>query len=254
MDENKDKTVKFEPVTDESIKKEEIRRRNDDVYSEKRHSSAHEEEERGNSLLYVVIALSVVIIIVLVAGIFMLGKIDSGKLPEENITKEELLEEKEEALEEEAEEEKEETVICDIVFYGDSVIRKNSGYSILADIYENDKKTDHRKILIDQSTKIYEDGERMNAEGFIYTIESLAGEMIFVQSEIREEDGYAISLRYDLGLDEAISEEEPSEENTEEEITDEEITDENEGIITEAQESSDNNEAVSEGVEGIVVE
>ena len=249
MDENKDKTVKFEPVTEESIKKEELRRKSDDVYSEKRHSAVHEEEGRSNSLLYVAIALAVIIIIVLVAGIFVIGRINTGEIPEENITKEELQEEKEEEALETEQEEKEETIICDIVFYGDSVIEKNSGYSILADIYDDGKKTDHRKILIDQSTKIYEDGERMSAEGFIYTIESLAGEMIIVESEIRDEDGYAISLRYDLGLDEITSEEDPSEENIEEEIT-EEI----EEIPAQDQEISDNKEEDFEGVEGIVVE
>ena len=122
--------------------------------------------------------------------------------------------------------------------------------SILADIYEDGTTTDHRKIFIDQSTKIYEDGERMSAEGFIYTIESLAGEKIIVESEIRDKDGYAISLRYDLGLDEITSEEESPEENT-----NEENTEENEEQQSENQEVSDNkDEEDFEGVEGIVVE
>lgn len=252
MDENKDKTVKFDPVTEEIIRKEEVRRTNDDLYSERRNSNFSEDEsESTNKLLYVAIILAVIIVIMLVAGLFMLGRSMTRENPQEETEIEKIEEELPEKIDEEEPEEKEEEEIIiksDIVFYGDSIIKKDSGYSVLADVYdENFKKTDHRKIFIDKSTKIYEDGKRMSAEGFIYVIESLAGESIVVQSEIRDKDGYAIMLKYESGFEESIQEEEEKEES--EDILETET--EQEPQDTENPPADDE---TSEGSEGIVVE
>lgn len=252
MDENKEKTVKFDPITEETIRKAEINRRNDDIYSERRKASeVYKEKESSNGLLYVAIVLAFIIVILLFVGVFMLGRNFSRETVPEQIENEQNTldvikeEEKEEEVPEEEpviEEEKDVILKNDVVFYGDSVSKKNSGYSILADIYDEEfHKTGHRKIFIDDDTKIYENGKRMSAAGFVYTIESLAGEMIVVQSEIRDKDGYALTLKYDAVFEEeepVLEEEEileiPEEEKTEEEVLEENKPEENTNISEEA--------------------
>lgn len=209
---DKTQTFKFSPVKDE---KPQINRSENDEYSAARKNTGYErrEERSSNTLVYVAIILAVLLIAAVVAGIFILKPSDdpSQNLPEEGIT--EILPSKEE--EEEPSEKKDITVSCSMVFYSDSVIKKNGGYTVLADLYDKDfYKFDNRKLIINNDTDIREDGKRLSADALIYLVESMGGEGIVFDGEIKEEDGTVLSITFDGSFREEI--ENPPEENPDE--------------------------------------
>lgn len=213
MDEYNDKseTVEFRPIKEE---KQHINRSEEDVYSSARRNVRYDEKENGSSdrkLIYIAVILAVLLIIAIAAGVFILkaGKPaqEQNELPvEENnlIT--------ENAPEEEAPE-KEVISSYNIVFYGDSVIKKNGVYTILADLYNSSfEKEDNRKLVINGDTDIRENGKRLSAEGLVYAVERMAGEGVVFEGKIRESDNVVISISYDGSFREEIeaeTEEEP---------------------------------------------
>lgn len=203
---DKTQTFKFRPVRED---KPQVNRSEDDEYSaaRKNHENEKREEGSGNALTYVAIILAVLLIAAIIAGIFILRPKDEPeqKLPEDNIAVT-LPEE-----EEETEEKKDITVSCSMVFYSDSVIKKDGGYTILADLYDTDfYKFDNRKLIINDDTDIREDGKRLSADALIYLIESMAGEGIVFDGEIKEEDGTVLSITFDGSFREEM--EQPGEE------------------------------------------
>ena len=198
MSDNNDKTQTFEfhPVKDEKPQKN---RSENDEYSAARRNKSYEKEEasRSSALIYVAVILAVILIAAVIAGIFILRPANE---PQQNLPENDnvavLPNEKEE--EEEPTEEKNITVSCSMVFYSDSVIKKDNGYTVLADLYDKDfYKFDNRKLIINDDTDIREDGKRLSADALIYLIESMAGEGFVFDGEIREDDSVVLSIDFD---------------------------------------------------------
>lgn len=209
---DKSETFEFKPVREE---KPQINRRENDVYSSARKSVEYDKNEEGTNrtLVYVAIVLAVLLIVAIVAGIFILksGNNAENQIPEqENI----IVSEKEEE-ENLPEEEKEIIVECSMIFYADSVIKKNGEYTVLADLYDKDfYKFDNRKLIITNDTLIKEDGKRLSMDALMYLVESMAGEGIVFQGEIREEDNVVLSISFDGSFRQEMEEkpQEPEEE------------------------------------------
>lgn len=211
MDKN-DKTMEFSPLNDE--RKEKINRNYDSVYNNARKSSYENKKNYSDKssdskgLVYAVIALLVALIIAVVVGVIIIkgpGKQTPDIIDEPIIMEEEIEEEEEEEpIKEEGK--------YNIIFYGETVKKTSDGYEIAADMYdESFEKVGSRKIKITDETVIRESGKRMTAEGFVYTIESLTGEMISIEGKIREKDNFAILLSYDGSFREEMTVETPEE-------------------------------------------
>lgn len=201
---DKSETFEFKPMREE---KPQLNRRENDVYSSARRSVQHKKEDEGNNrtLVYVAIILAVLLIASLIAGIFILK---SGKNEENTPPVEENLIIGEDEEEEEPEENKEIVVECSMIFYADSVIKKNGEYTVLADLYDkNFYKFDNRKLVITKDTLIKEDGKRLSMDALIYLVESMAGEGIVFEGEIRDEDNVVLSISFDGSFREEIEEE-----------------------------------------------
>lgn len=215
MDKN-DKTMEFSPLKDE--RKEKINRDYDSVYSSARKSSYDNKKNYSDKssdskgLVYAVIALLVALIIAIVVGVIIIkgtNKENPDIIDEPIITEEEIEEEEEE------EEPVKEEGTYNIIFYGETVKKTADGYEIAADMYdESFEKVGSRKIKITQETVIRESGKRMTAEGFVYTVESLTGEMISIEGKIREKDNFAILLSYDGSFREEMNSDTPEENET----------------------------------------
>ena len=236
MKNDKSDTIKFEPV-----KREMQKRSENDRYSEKRSLPPETEEYDDNTgssdknLKLAVVGLTAIIIVVILAGIFIIGGFErrskTEDIPEE-ITDEIIIEEEEnEEITDDPEE-------FDIVFYGESIKNRDGRVEIKADLYDGDfNKVDTKKIIINSSTKIRENGKRITPEGLCYIVESFTGDMIIFKGLIRD-DGYAESLSFDGSFKEEIQEEteekqdpEKEEEPVEKEETDK--TDNSDGTVTE---------------------
>ena len=237
---DKSKTVEFRPIKE---KKQQINRKEDDVYSNARKSKVYEEtgETQNKSLIILAIVLAVLLIVAITAGVIILGRGNNNS--EENIPAEDIVELQEELPEEE--EEKELIFDCQVVFYGDSVIKKENGYTILADLYDSEfKKIDNRKLVINSETQIRENGKRLSAEGLIYAVESMAGEGIVFDGKIRENDNVVLKLSYEGSFREEAEEEPPTAEETPEEGPVEEET----PIIQEPHDNETPSEGIIDGI------
>ncbi len=236
---DKSKTVEFRPIKE---KKQQVNRKENDVYSNARKSKVYveAEETQNKSLIILAIVLAVLLIVAIIAGVIILGR--GNNSPEENIPTEDIIDVQEEI----PEEEKEVITACQIVFYGDSVIKKESGYTILADLYDSEfKKIDNRKLVISGETQIRENGKRLSAEGLIYAVESMAGEGIIFDGQIRESDNVVLKLSYEGSFREEAQEEPPAEEAPPEEEPAEGETPDEEKPSTE---EPHNDTAPSEGI------
>ena len=221
---DKTQTFKFDPISEEKPQRNRV---SDDEFSAARRGKSYEnynrKEEKGNvALIVVAIILAVLLIGVIVAGIFILKTDNEAEPPVEN----EII------LEEEKEEEPPEvlnvTTMCNIIFYPESVIAKDGGYSLLADLYDEEMyKFDNRKLIINDDTDIRQDGKRLTPRALIYIIENSGGDMPVFEGEIREEDGAIVSISFEAPQEEEIPEEEiPQEVIPEEETPSEEIPEE----------------------------
>ncbi len=220
---DKSQTMKFTPPYQE---KQHIERTEDNIYSRARKNNDYYPHRRDNSktLIYIAIILSVLLIIAVVAGIIVLN-MDRFKnnppLPSDDkiIMQNEPYEEGKDDGEDIQPQKKES--YYSVVFYSDSIIKKENGYSILADLFDEAmNKKDNRKLFINEKTDIRESGKRLSIEGLIYVIENTAGESIVFDAKIREEDNFIISISFESDfLEEAVPEEDvpENEENVENE-------------------------------------
>lgn len=243
---DKSKTVEFRPVKEN---KQQVNRKENDVYSSARKSKVYEETEetQNKSLIILAIVLAVLLIVAIIAGVIILGR--GNNVTEENIPPEDITQMQEEPASEE-EDEKEVITSCQVVFYGDSVIKKSDGYTILADLYDSDfKKIDNRKLVINGETQIRENGKRLSAEGLVYAIESMAGEGIVFDGQIRESDNVVLKLSYEGSFREEVEEEPPAEEETpENNPTEEEIPEEEKPSTQEPHNSETPSEGIVDGI------
>ena len=242
---DKSKTVEFRPVKE---KKQQVNRKENDVYSSARKSKVYEEAEetQNKSLIILAIVLAVLLIVAIIAGVIILGRGNNSS--EEKLPTEDIIDIQEEIPEEE--EEKEVITGCQVVFYGDSVIKKSDGYTILADLYDSEfKKIDNRKLVINNETQIRENGKRLSAEGLIYAVESMAGEGIVFDGQIRESDNVVLKLSYEGSFREEVEEEPPAEEETpENNPTEEEIPEEEKPSTQEPHNSETPSEGIVDGI------
>lgn len=225
---DKSETVEFNPIKDE---KKHINRSDEDIYSSARRSKDVSYEEKSESsdkkLVYIAIILTVLLAASIIAGAIILTSDNKEKnaeeLPEDNI----ITEQEPPAVQEEEEKEPEEVIKSySIVFYSDSVIKKDGEYTILADLYNsNFEKVDNRKLTINGDTDIRENGKKLSAQGLIYAVESLAGDGIVFEGKIKEPDNVAVSIYYEGSFREEVEsmeESEAEEENPPEEAPPEE--------------------------------
>lgn len=242
---DKSKTVEFRPIKE---KKQQVNRRENDVYSNARKSKVYEEAEetQNKSLIILAIVLAVLLIVAIIAGVIILGRGNNGS--EEKLPTEDIIDIEEEIPEEEKE--KEVITECQIVFYGDSVIKKENGYTILADLYDGEfKKIDNRKLVISDETQIRENGKRLSAEGLIYAVESMAGEEIVFDGKIRESDNVVLKLSYEGSFREEAEEEPPvEEENPENNPPQEELSEEEKPPAEEQHTNTTPSEGIVDGI------
>ena len=241
---DKSKTVEFRPIKEN---KEHVNRKENDVYSNARKSNVYEEmeETQNKPLIILAIVLAVLLIVAIIAGVIILGRGNNGE--EENIFPEDIIDVQEDLPEEE--EEKEVILDCQIVFYGDSVIKKDDGYTILADMYDSEfKKIDNRKLVINSETQIRENGKRLSAEGLIYAVESMAGEGIVFDGQIRESDNVVLKLSYEGSFREEAEEEPPAEETPENNPSQEDIPEEEKPSTEEPHNSETPSEGIVDGI------
>ena len=214
MNENNDKsqTLEFKPVREE---KERVDRSSEDVYSSKRRNESYKQEPKGSDkkLVIIAIVLSVLLIIAIIAGAII---ISSENKKVENDPPVAVLEE-EEIPEEEPEPEKDIILVYNIVFYGESVMEKDGQYTIFADLLNNAfEKEDNRKLIINDETDIRENGKRISKDGLVYLIESMVGEQIVFEGEIRDKDNVLLSVSFDGSFREELNQQEETEEENEE--------------------------------------
>lgn len=242
---DKSKTVEFRPVKEN---KQQVNRKENDVYSSARKSKVYEETEetQNKSLIILAIVLAVLLIVAIIAGVIILGRGNNSS--EEKLPTEDIIDIQEEIPEEE--DEKEVITSCQVVFYGDSVIKKSDGYTILADLYDSDfKKIDNRKLVINGETQIRENGKRLSAEGLVYAIESMAGEGIVFDGQIRESDNVVLKLSYEGSFREEAEEETvPEEENPEQLPPEEEPPAEEEEPSQEPHNTTTPSEGIVDGI------
>lgn len=226
MDEHNDKskTVEFKPVREEEAytEKQPVSRTESDRYSEARRTSVPsdeeydnyendgEEEQSSKKLVWIAASLAAALIVIIVAGIIIINNGGIGKKPEnstditdsldKNTVEDDNSEKNDNNVvsdKNDSAEKKEKTAKCSVVFYGDSVVNRGDYYYIKADLYDNSfKKTESRKILINSSSVIKENGKRITADALAYIVEQFSGEMIIFDGEIREDDGFAVSLSF----------------------------------------------------------
>lgn len=268
----KSKTVEFKPVRDDEpySEKQPVSRTENDRYSEARRAvSADDEyddygdesdEEKGGSkkLVGVAIALGITLVAIIVAGIIIINNGGIGNnpqnknIPEESIPQiDEEAPEKDNSADETKKEEKNKTVKCSVVFYGDSVVNRGDYYYIKADMYDSKfERTESRKILINSSSVIKENGKRITPDALAYIVEQFSGEMIIFDGEIREDDGFAVSLSFSGSFKEEMKdetentpqEEEKTDDSTEKETesTPAEKPDDGTSAPTETEDNGDN--------------
>lgn len=229
---DKDQTIEFRPVKEE---KEYVSRENGSVYNEgrKERNVRRESEKSNRPLIYLALVLAILLVIAIAVGIIILNKDNAVKNNEPLEMEPPVIE-----IEEEEEVSKEEVKInyYNVVFYGDSVIKTQDGYSVLADLYDDSfNKKDNRKLYITEETDIRENGNRLSASGLVYAIESMAGEGVVFEAKIRENDNMVVSVYYDGSFKEEMNppEEEIPQENGEEIPPVEENIDGEEPIIGE---------------------
>lgn len=242
MDENNDKskTVEFKPIREEDyIEKQPVSRTEDDRYSEARRTAAPPDEEyddydddgaeeKGGSkkLVWIAASLAAALVVIIIAGIMIINNGGIGKNPEKNnditdIADEEKSEDdnvvKKDNKADNAEV-KEKNIKCSVVFYGDSVVKRGDYYYIKADLYDSGlKKIESRKILINSSSIIKENGKSITPDALAYIVEQFSGEMIIFEGEIRDDDGFAVLLSFSGSFKEEMKDEEavPSEDENE---------------------------------------
>ncbi len=212
--EDKTQTFKFDPLKEEKPQQNRV---SDDEFSAARRGQSnenyHRKEEKGNgALIAVAIVLAVLLIGAIVAGIFILK---AEKEPQKPL--DEVIIEKEPQEEEEPPEVQNVSLSCNIVFYPESVIAKDGGYTVLADLYDDGMyKFDNKKLIINGETDIRQDGKRLTPRALVYIIENSGGDMPVFEGEIKEEDGSVISLSFEAPAEEEIPEEVPEEETPDE--------------------------------------
>lgn len=234
MEEFNDKsdTIKFTPPDE---KKEYVKRTQDSIYSAARKNNedyySEKETDTNKVLVYTAIILSILLVIVITVGIIVIKSDKSGKNSvsslEENNEITHLETQEDEELLQENENEELKTTDCSLIFH--SVMKKDDGYSVLADLYdEYMNEIDNRRLLINSETNIRESGERLSTEALIYAIENEAGDKIVFDATIREKDNVILSLSFELSPPEEVAGEEFEEtEGEEEEILPEENEAEN---------------------------
>lgn len=232
MEEFNDKsdTIKFTPPDE---KKEYVKRTQDSIYSAARKNNedyySEKETDTNKVLVYTAIILSILLVIVITVGIIVIKSDKSGKNSvsslEENNEITHLETQEDEELLQENENEELKTTDCSLIFH--SVMKKDGGYSVLADLYDESMNViDNRRLMINNETEIRESGERFSTEALIYAIENEAGDKIVFDGTIREKDNVILSLSFELNPPEEIVEE-VGEEDENEEIPQEENTTEN---------------------------
>lgn len=194
---DKSKTCEFDVIKEE---KPQVRRQENDAYSSARQNREYESGDSGNKgLVYITVILAILLVVAIVAAVFILnpGNKDNDEIPENEIINT-IEDTEDEEMQEEENTEENITVSCSMIFYSDSIIKKNGEYSILADLYDKDfYKFDNRKLFITDETDIREDGKRLSADALVYLIESMAGDGIVFDGEIREKDNTVVSIKFD---------------------------------------------------------
>ena len=227
MSENNDKsqTLEFKPVKEEKVR---VERSNDDVFSNPRKNDNYREQKRGNDkkLVITAIILALLLVVAIIAAAVIISS-DKREIEDVSpIEMEEIIPDEEEEMEENL------ILVYDIVFYGDSVIKKDGKYTVFADLYNKSfEKEDNRKLVISDETDIRENGKRITAEGLVYLIENMTGEQIVFEGEIRDKDNVLLSVSFDGSFREELNEESAEEiiEETpenESDIPEEEISEE----------------------------
>ncbi len=213
----KAQTFKFDPVKEEKIqeKPQQNRRENDEFSAARKGYGDYEQsysgkKEKGNGgLIAIACILTVILVVVIVGGIFILKNDNNPQLPAGEEVTPSLPEEE---IPEEIPEVMNASVLCNIVFYSDSIMVNDGEYTILADLYDDQMyKFESKKLIIGKETDIRQDGVRITPQAFSYIIENTGGEKIVYEGEVRERDGVVLAISF-----ESLFEEEPEEDDEEE--------------------------------------
>lgn len=241
MDEKKlndnEKTMVFNPIKEKNQKENPISEEKnvdfvEELVNEDYDEDEYEEDEissRTKIILIVATALATIIFVaVCVWGISTLfnKREEKPEIPEkENIVVEEPEKIEETPVEEPAEEE--ENILYNIAFLPGSVEQEGDSYTVRAKLYNKSMVSEgEKRIVLNDSTEIVEDGEELSLVSFISIIESIEDEEIIFKGKISEKTREVINISYRSEILEVLQESEPEpeiEENTGEEITEEDI-------------------------------
>lgn len=217
-------------------------------------------KRRQQKLVWIAASLAAALVVIIIAGIMIINNGGIGKNPEKNtditdIADEEKSEDdnvvKKDNKADNAEV-KEKNIKCNVVFYGDSVVKRGDYYYIKADLYDSGfKKIESRKILINSSSIIKENGKSITPDALAYIVEQFSGEMIIFDGEIRDDDGFAVSLSFSGSFKEEMKDEDavPSEDENENGNDDNENTSEPSGGDTGSVDVPDETNGSSENTE-----
>lgn len=246
MDEKKlndnEKTMVFNPIKEKNKKETPISEEKnvdfieelvDEDYDEDEYEDDdYEDDEISNRtkiILIVATALATIIFVaVCVWGISTLvnKRKEKPEIPEKEDIVVEEPEKIEEAPVEEPVEEKE-NIVYNIAFLPGSVEQEGDSYTIRAKLYNKSMVSEgEKRIVLNDSTEIVEDGEELSLVSFISIIESIEDEEIIFKGKISEKTREVINISYRSEILEVLQESEPEpeiEENTGEEITEEDI-------------------------------
>ena len=262
MEENRlndnDKTMVFNPVTNNTPKSEPKKEENpynsslpysknqkkydeyedydeydeEDDYEDDEYYDDEESSHRGSktntTLIILTIVLSVVFVATLIWGIFSFIK-----LKEENTKEEIVAEEKPEEIPveisvEEPQEEEEKNILYNIIFYKDSVEKEGDFYTVRVKLYNKSMVfKEEKRVIINESTEIAEDGKQLSLVSFISVIEGLAQENVVFKGKINEKTKEVVNISYEKAILEVLEEEDSElqiDEETEGEDTKEDVS------------------------------
>ncbi len=181
---------------------------NDDEYDEEDDDDESEDSDKLNIVLIVVTALATIIFVVTcIWGIstFMNSRKEKAEIVENEKIIEEIPEKIEEVPEKPVEEEK--NTVYSIAFMPDSVEKEGDTYTVRVTLYNKSMTTEgEKRVVLNSSTEIVEDGEELSLVSFISVIESIGDEEIIFKGKINEKTREVINISYNSSILEVLQE------------------------------------------------
>ena len=223
---DKSETVIFNPIKEE---KKVVERVDDDEFSLSRKPPEEEEyyvkrKEKSSGISEkVLISIVAVLVVLFIAVVILAFSIMNGK---KGNTPAPSKEETSGIIEEDPEDEPIEDPIAETViferkafFQSGSVEKEGNIYTVRAEIYdENGNKLYEKRLSMDSSTVIKENGKELIIKRFVDIVDSLGSSKFMFDVEVDEKEYFIVSVSYRKEeIEEILNQEKEDSENTEEE-------------------------------------